>query len=258
MKKSIIISICGALLICFLLPLQGQQGGENSTQPTLPSGPLIHARAPDFSQWVVTVTVDNGAIASQQSGQQPNQQSNADAPGAKPKNYFGKIVTTIQTGKLRLRETVDETGKTWQTWCVKGLQVTLRPDSNNVIFSSAPDPKNPTPFFLDYSATDFPEIPAGIVTAENFVGIQTAYEKNCLVFKGRGKPDPMAPFMPYMAYIDFKTRYPVAVSYGGVLKTYEFVTPPTAELKLPARAVEALKTRDQVNRSGTGWRPPSI
>jgi hypothetical protein len=251
MKISIII--CGVLLICFLLPLQGQQGGENSAKPALPPGPLIQARAPDFSQWVVTLTVESEATASPQS----DQQSNASAPGAKPKNYFGKVVTTIQTGKLRLRETVDETGKTWQTWCVKGVQITLRPDSNAVFINSAPDPKNPMPFFSDYSATDFPEIPDGIIAAGNFVGIQTAYGKKCLVFKGSGKPDPIALPMPYTAYIDFKTRYPVAVSYAGMLKTYEFVSPPTTEMDLPARVVEALKTRDQVNRSGTGWRPPS-
>jgi hypothetical protein len=47
------------------------------------------------------------------------------------------------------------------------------------------------------------------------------------------------------AYIDFGTRLPVALNFGGVTRNYTFKAPPTSELVLPPLMVQLLKNRQR-------------
>ncbi len=216
--------------------LLAQEAAPPSKLPPIPPGPLIQLRAPDFAQWTVTIKdADQNPAAGQTDA--------TTTPSKQPPTY-GAITTTTKTGKIKLRESIDNLGQTWPTWCIRGdLQITIRPDTKSVIVNSGPpDAKNPSPYCVDYSRTDFPEIPAGVVSLGNYAGIQMAYGSQCLLFKVTGS-------LPCTAYVNLKTRLPVAVVGDGIAKIYEFHPPPTTELTPSAEVLQVLKNMDLINNS---------
>ncbi len=113
-----------------------------------------------------------------------------------------------------------------------------------------------TPFNVDYSQSDFPEI--GIVSLPNFVDIETAYGTKCLVFKAMVAPFRDAPLAETKAYIDLKTRLPIALKVAGSSpseRTYQFTDPPTEALTLPSAIKDLIKADKRISQQGTGWRP---
>lgn len=223
-------------------PVHAQDDAPPSKFPPIPPGPLIQERAPDYSQWTVTTKL-GGDSSSTQPGTAP--------AASKQPPFFGAIVTTTQTGKIKLRETTDNLGQIWSTWCVRSdTQITIRPDTKGVIITSGPvDPRNPSPYYVDYSKTDFPNIPSGVVSLSNYAGIQSSHGAQCLLFKGSGSIIPRSPAIPCTVYINLKSRYPVAVEGAGIVVTYEFHQPPSAELSPSADVVQVLKNIDLINRS---------
>ena len=116
-----------------------------------------------------------------------------------------------------LRQTLDDKGRPWNTWCLGTTQITISPDGKDVLVQTPnPDPTIPTPNYEDYAVTDFPGFEW--VTADKYVGVEKVGGTDCLVFKMKRKiaaddPEPT----DFTACVDLETRLP-AVAERSVAK----------------------------------------
>ena len=238
-------AISCALLLAAPTMLLGQDATKPTTPAPIPPGPLLQTRAPDFAQWVMTVTE-----------KKPSSTSGGSPDSGSEKKVVVTVITTTKTGALKMRRLVDSSGASWETWCTGNFQITPRPESGAIIARGKLQDDEVSPFDVDYSQSDFPEI--GIVSSKNYVGMETAYGAKCLVFKAMVAPFRDAPPAETKAYVDLKTRLPVAVVIGGSTpteKTYQFLAPPTETLTLPPEIQKLIQNDKQVSQQGSPWRP---
>ena len=226
-----------------------QETTTGSALPPLPPGPLVQMRAPDFAQWVVTVTPTLAFGNSNSTSTPPG----TDASTATGSQDAGKLptwtsqITMTKTRTIILREVRNQTGQTWTTWCTPGLQSTLSPDSKSWIMQSRAanaDPTVPTANYEDYSQTDF--LGFDWINLSKYVGIKVFNGSKCIFFQdsangGEGRS----------AYIDLETRLPNTLNAEGKTITYAFKAPPTTELTLPPLLAQLLKNRQKQLDSAT-------
>jgi hypothetical protein len=193
----------------------------SSSLPPLPPGPLVQLRASDFAKWIVKKVGTTDSVTGT---------TEATAP---KKATFGSEFTMTKTGKIMLRQTQDDKGQIWNTWCEGNLQATVWPDGKRFIVGAPPPDlkRGPNSMYFDYSQSDFPGFEW--VSLGDYAGIQSKEGKPCIVFKAKFKvytDDRQA--SDVAAYVDLKTRYPVALVVDGATRTYEFQPPPQTELAI--------------------------
>ncbi len=241
--------ICGLLYLCTLSLLPAQQAPI--TKAPLPEGPLIQIRAADFAKWVITAK--GKKVAKPGDTAAPSASS---PPGEDRSMEVLIVTTTTKTGSLKVREMISPNGTTWRTWCISDMQITLGPGPNDASVSRGAPPPDlpPSPFNVDYSRSDFPDM--DMVTLKNYVGIQTAFDKKCLVFKTVRSPDGLMAPIECTAYVDVVTRLPVACQTGISLLTYEFLSPPTEPLVVPQQIKKIFANDLLSKQSGARQRTP--
>jgi len=218
-------------LFCFLalslLNLPAQQSPQPSSPlPPLPPGPLIQLRAADQSQWTVKITQNSpGTKASSET-------STPDDTATKAKSYFGSQLTISKSEKIIRRQTVDEKGQPWDTWCFPDVQITIRPDGQHVIVQTGPaDSKVINPFFVNYSHSDFPGFQW--ISLKSYAGIQSFQGSPCIVFKDHAAIYLGGDATDVTAYIDLKTRYPVSLVGETQTTSYQFQPALSEPLSIP-------------------------
>jgi hypothetical protein len=235
------------LLLCTVALAQGQAPAAPAIPP-MPPGPPIQARAPDYSQWTITLT----ETAPSSPDATP---STPEAPiPTKSKIFFGSVYTITKTGKIMSRQTLDDQSRAWVTWCAADLQITIYPN-NTVLAQPRPDDLGfPNPYYVDYLQSDFPDF--WWISTKNYAGIKSQAGKPCLYFKDYLKfySDDNLP-SNVEAYIDVKTRYPVLVIVNTTSRAYAFQPPPTSELELPKIVQSLLKKRTQATANATRRMP---
>lgn len=204
-----------------------------------PSGPLIKDRAPQMARWSITRSGPASKIAAaSEAGGEP-----------KPKGFWGSKVTFTKTDDITRQDTLDEQGRVWTTWCLKGLQITVWPDGKTFV-QEAParfDPENPPALYTDFSRSDFPGFEW--ISKKNFSALEEVDGRKRMIFKDVEPPpssDPAEaalPAIPRVAVVDLETRLPVSLSRGGETKKYEFLSPPEAKQALPAVVLTLLDNR---------------
>jgi hypothetical protein len=212
-------------LILFLAPqVRAQQAVPQPSLPPLPPGPLIQKRAPDFASWIIrppSMAVPGSSSSGTSRTQSQKAQEHKESPAA-----------FIKTGQIIPRQTADDTGRVWNTWCVEGLQITVWPGGQNwIIQSRGSDPTVPTANYVDYSNTDFPGF--DWISQRNYAGIKNVLGRPCIVFADKIIANGALELTDAVAYVDLATRYPIALKVGGEVTQYEFQTPPRAPLVLP-------------------------
>ncbi|MGC3992176.1 MAG: hypothetical protein QM796_21280 [Chthoniobacteraceae bacterium] len=222
------------------LDLAAQQPPTPQAPPPLPSGPLFLKRAPNMAQWVITLV---GA-----SKQATSASENKVDDKAAKRIWAAKVVVT-KTGNTIKKQTLDENNQVWTTWCGQGYQITIWPDGKNYYiqkYIAHVDPNNIPVMYTDYSTTDFPGFQW--ITKDYYTGIKNIGGKPCIEFKkpvedaaAVAAPSPAAKSVldagqqveHLAAYIDLKTRLPVALVENGEGHTYEFGAAPSVELSYP-------------------------
>jgi len=221
----------GLILSAMALPAQ-ESPAPPTAIPAMPPGPAIILRAPSMSQWTITKTQIN---STPDTAKRPDQPTNPAAAGVQT------IVTN--TRNVRRRQTLLPQGKSWDVWCVGDLQITLYPNGIAVA-NTRPNSRTgipDSPFFVDYSATDFPEF--WWVSKQYFAGVQDHGGQKCLYYKAHVSSNPLDKPTDLEAYVDFKTRLPVLFLGNGESHAYAFGPTPAAELELPDAVQKVLKAR---------------
>ncbi len=130
-------------------------------------------------------------------------------------------------------------GVTTERWEVNGLLLFEQPDSPGVYLAVQGAIWNKAdPFFNFHSHSDFPEF--SWLSSTAYAGEKSYQGRDCYRFKSES-PSPSSHNRPREAWIDVKTRLPVALDDGRVLCTYAFGNAPSREVELPARFAEVLK-----------------
>lgn len=224
-------AFCLFFSLVTILHAQNPTSEPSATPPPLPPGPLVQARAPNPSKWIIKLAAPSGA-------DKPEGQE-----GGKKPDVSNSVKVMTKTGPITLRQTLDATGKTWNTWCIGLQQITLFPDSKQwVVQSPSPDPNIPTPNYEDYSKSDFPGFEW--ISLANYVGLKDISGRKCITFKGMAILDGALKPTPVLAYTDLETRFPVALAAGTSMHVYEFQSPPQVPLVLPT-LVQSLVNNQQ-------------
>ncbi|EDY20615.1 hypothetical protein CfE428DRAFT_1812 [Chthoniobacter flavus Ellin428] len=257
-------AFCLALVVT--VTLHAQQAAPAPSLPALPPGPLLK-RAPDYSTW--TVTCQGHPIE----GREPVKA--ATTGEEKPKDKEGKepvimASTVVKAGSTILELSTDTGGKRTEIWHVGGLMVMKRSDDAEP--SVWPDSVQADIYSVNFAVADF----AGLdwISPTTYTGMAKYQGRDCIQFKGDvsplnpkareeeaiaigqaiafGQPAPQEVKVAAVAYIDLETRLPLFVTFGKEKRIYQYGTPPTAELTLPAELASAVKEREkQMKRLST-------
>jgi hypothetical protein len=218
MKK--IFAIC--CILGFPLMLQAQ---VPESKPELPPGPLIEKRASDFAEWVVTKKM--GSLDDTASGPNtPPAGQGATAPES-TEDTITKTHDVIRVVRL------DTAKRPWTIWCHGAQEYMIWPDGKSCAgINPSFGIDYPNPFYINLSASDFPGFEW--VSRQNYAGIKSYQGIKCIVFQiAQSTP------LEQVAYIDFKSRFPVALQSGGEVYLYTWNAPPQAMLSFPSM-VQAL------------------
>jgi hypothetical protein len=236
-----------AITLPALCPLRAQLPG--STPVPLAPGPLLN-RAPDYSQWLVSVK--SGTTSA------------VEVPTAR--TSYDQRTLIRKTGTIRDVITVTGTGQRTDKWCEGGLQASVTPGGGTPGVSMY----TPTALFntgyTDYSKSDFPGFEW--ISRNNYIGRQTMQGVDCIVFRDPPAPDasstpaasPAAasqviPPIGRTAYIAAEGRLPVLLQVDNVTTSYQWMQPPTAPLTPPPAVQAAL---DQARaRLDVAAKPPA-
>jgi len=235
------------LILSIAINLHAQQAAPQPSLPPLPPGPLIK-RAPDYSTWTVTYKGQEPVKAAT-TGEEKTKDKEAKEP-------ITMVSTIVKTGSTILEQNVDEAGQRSQIWHVSGIRVVA--GSNPAV---SPDYASADIFSINFASTDF----AGLywLSPATYAGIVKYQGNDCIVFKGSvsplgekaqadeqsyiigarafGESVPDALRVPAIACIDLATRLPVFVQFGQEKRIYQYGTPPTAALTLPAELAGPMK-----------------
>jgi len=258
------------LLICFYLGLLGlpafaqttnaptmDGGADTSPVPpvapaSLPPGPTMAKRAPDFAAWRVIYTYKDNS-----------DQKLAPTPSTDPATAKAQQMDPmgLQTNPPKVRsEAFTKTGHvihvtaeyarglTGERWILNGIQLVKPRGSKGIL--AVTNTVMMGDLILDLSQTDFPGLQW--VSASNYVGEKLIGGRKCYTFAKEGgrmqltdpstyrqlqnfhnfKVGPGAP-VHVVAEIDEETGLPVMLKIGDDTRTYAFGSAPTAMLTLP-------------------------
>jgi hypothetical protein len=202
------------------LQAQTDSGGP----PSLPPGPLIQTRSPDFAEWVVTKKI-GGSIDDTTSS--PNMPP-AGQGATKPQTTEDTVTKTHNVIRVVHLDTAKQP---WTIWCHGADEYMIWPDGKSCGQMALGNNSAPNPFYFDFSASDF----SGFdwVSLQNYTGIKSYQGTKCIVFQD-GTPNSKK-----IAYIDFTSRLPIALQNGGEEYLYKWNAPPSDMLSFPSM-VQAL------------------
>jgi hypothetical protein len=156
----------------------------------------------------------------------------------------------VKTKDIRHVTIEKGSGDKREVWC-KGdeldiVEVVAGPELKSPVLCTGPDEKGRGDW-LDFSSSDF----GGFtwISPDSFSGIQQMDGRDCMVFQmdlplgalysiaqelsGTDQPAVKHQRVHAVAYIDLKTRLPVALKYGGKTTSYAFSNAPVSKLSLP-------------------------
>ena len=250
-------TFCLALVVT--VTLHAQQAVPPPSLPPLPPGPLLK-RAPDYATW--TVTCKGQPIESEEL-------KKAVTTGEeKPKDKEDKepvtmASTVVKTGSTILELNTDTSGQRKEIWHVGGLMVMKRSDAAEP--TVWPDSVQPDIYSANFADGDF----AGLdwISPTTYTGMAKYQGRDCIQFSGEvsplnpkareeeaiaireaitfGQPVPQEVKVAAVAYIDLETRLPLIATFGKEKRIYQYGTPPTADLTLPAELANAVKEREK-------------
>ncbi len=222
-----------ALVLASSLSLRAQEPSQEPPIP-LPPGPLLRT-APEFAQWVVTIT---------------SSASEKTVPAEKPKPFQRRLVT-IKAGSTRHDVASDFVGKILSDiWIIDQFQILIDPTTKTLRISTGAVVDAALP------VRDFPEL--GWVSGKNYIGMQKVAGKDCLVFRDKvgltehgpksngAQQPPSGEMLSMMAYVDGETRLPVLIQKDIEIYSFQFGTPPSAALTPPLdlqQAITSLRRR---------------
>ena len=225
--------------------------------PPLPAGPLLN-RTPDYSTWTVSIQKSKTA------GEKSPKTGAVDGKNSQEKPAVVTQSRIVKTGSTILELNVDVQGKKEEIWHLSGLRAMKPPDASPPII--APDTGGGSDIYsTNFAVSDF----AGLdwITANTFTGMAKYQGRDCIEFKATvsplnardrqeeaiaigqaiafGQPAPPVFKVAAVAYIDLETRLPLVVTFGKEKRIYQYGTPPTADLTLPAELANAVKEREK-------------
>jgi hypothetical protein len=206
------------------------------SRPELPPGTLIETRAPDYAEWEITQQAASISDSSSDSNTPPA--GHAAAAAESSRDTITKTHNVIRIVRL------DTAKRPWIIWCHGGQEYMIWPDGKSCA-QTTPGPKNlaPNPFYIDFSNSDF----SGFewISKQNYLGIKSYQGTKCIVFQavaGRENDSDgggASTTSKEIAYIDLKSRLPIALQSGGEEYLYAWHAPPQAMLSFPSM-VQAL------------------
>jgi hypothetical protein len=259
-------SFCAAAALCLSVLLGGWLRAQTPLgADQLPPGPLIVESMPDMAQWSIDYTYKDGSNAQTEAAVLANYKKLAqqDPAVAKamadphflyalaPPRPLRKVIT--KTGDIRHEEVQLERDFKSETWSFGGFRVERRPDAAQLV-----------PAVMNTQAKDLPEF--SWISKESFQGVKKVGAVDCLAFQkeidGAAILDPEtftqrgsrkgASLSRAVAYVDVKTRYPVALVLNDDPLRYTIMPSPTAKLVVPddfaAVAREAKARLDAVTK----------
>jgi hypothetical protein len=233
------------ILIClFLVGWIGCLHAQSSSSeiPVPPPGPLIQNRAPDFSQWTVTVSLDQ---SSQQQAGGAGSSGGSSTNNVSAKSIIIKKVIT-KTHDIVHVEYTDEQGRVWNLWEQGSLHAFVWPDGKTASFAaSSLSVENVNPLYLDFSNSDFDGF--DWISVNNYKGIKEVAGKSCLVFEGIVKFGGIP--MNASAATDLTTRLPVQYKGPTGVTSYEFSAPPSEMQTIPANIERLMMAQQQKEKS---------
>jgi hypothetical protein len=240
-----ILFLCALFSAAALFHGQAQTAPQ-ATPPPLAPGPLI-SRAPDFSQWMMSMK--SGAL-------DPTQL-------ASPQNIkFDQRTLVTKTGPIRREISATADGQKTEMWLWDKYQATTATghDDPTIVMQGA---NARAGFFADYSKSDFTGF--DWISKNNYIGVQAMEGIPCIVFHEgpaelpSGAPANGAPAIPESgstAYISLQGRLPVLLQTDSAVVLYQWQQAPTTQLTLPAN-VKAAVDRIQA-RLTQAAAPPAI
>jgi hypothetical protein len=219
-------------------------------EPQLPSGPLVVAQMPNMAQWEVDYSYSDTAKPGQPSALDLLKKEALTNPGlAKeledPQYSLSllnprpvKIVSSA-SGNFRHQECSYEFGYSSVLWGMGNVVVEKK--------VGVPDLVAGILDILDQPA--FPEF--DWISKGNFIGVQSQNGVKCFGFKQDIFDDQHKVVGTKYGYIEVKTLYPVAYSYGLELRKYTFLPPLTSPLEPPEDFVSAGKAEMAKVQAGT-------
>ena len=198
----------------------GQQTAGNL--PPLPEGPLVRLRAPESSRWVVT---DN-----------PRQTEDSQPSEDKSQKPFSRKTQYTKAKGFILVQTAIPSRPTQERWIVNDVQYTKNLRTKQYVgytLAAFPGGKPNESLYTDLSQTDFPGFEW--IKKEDYAGIRKVMGRECIVYHRSGEGADTT------AYVDARTRYPVALRIGNETRAYEFQRAPAVQL--PAEIQKDLQQR---------------
>jgi hypothetical protein len=205
------------LLAGFVLAAQAQDTPSAPEKPVPPPGPLIQARAPQYSRWTMTTFATAGPQA--QGGTGDGAQSSAA-------NTIASTTTITKTGDIIHIAWADWNKDVWNIWVQGRLQAFVWPDGKTIGVPAPPPPsigpksKLNNQLFQNFTVSDFQGF--DWISPASFTGIEKVGGRKCLIFKST------ASFLgvshPLVAATDLETRLPVQLQDGTLTTVYQFQT----------------------------------
>lgn len=210
---------------------------QGTPEPLAP-GPLLN-RAPEFSQWLVSV--------------KSGPSDTAQAPDQKTK--YNQVTRVRKTGPIRYEITVNADGRRYEKWCSGDLQATVIPGVKDPEIAMGSGAAKGNMGYTDYSTTDFPGFEW--ISKTNYTGTQVMAGVPCIVFHiGPAGDDTAIPKKGSTAYIAADSRLPVLLVTDGAITFYQFETPPNAPLALPPDVQSAIDNLTSRLRQAAAAPPP--
>jgi hypothetical protein len=203
------------LLAAFAVTVRAQDAPAAPEKPVPPPGPLIQARAPEYSRWTMTTFTTSGPQA---------QGGTSDGSQPAPSNTIASATTITKTGDTIHVTWSDWNSDVWNIWVQGRLQAFVWPDGKTI---GVPAPQPPStsskskygnPLFQDFTASDFHGFEW--ISPANFTGIEKVGGKKCLIF--RSTSSFLGVTSPLVAATDLETRLPVQLQDGTMTTVYQF------------------------------------
>ncbi|XHR27573.1 MAG: hypothetical protein ACFUZC_16710 [Chthoniobacteraceae bacterium] len=218
----------------------------SGTLEPLPAGPLIHKRAPEFSQWLLTTTFYFHSAKGADKNAQPGRETS-------DKRLFTKTANLIRM------EHMNEDRLLWTVWFLGKSQIMVLPggkDCGELAQAINPDAVNAN--YTDVSKSDF----SGFdwINAKNYIGARDYKGVKCLVFQARrtiSEPGQPPTEVSSWAYIAAETRLPIALIENEKATIYVWKPAPQGMLTIPDIVSKLLAQQKEAARQiGQAALPP--
>jgi hypothetical protein len=232
-----------ASILAFVVGTYGQDAGIPA-----PSLPFVN-NAPDYATWRVMYASKQAPAGANVSAVNSHPDQADQAP----------MLLEVRVAKAKADRQdifVWSDKQTTEHWIYQGLYLFNRLGASDVVVLP-PNPGNQAiaALFPDYSSSDFPEL--SWLTLPNYKGVVNYSQRNCYLFQTAKNHEGLMK----QAWIDVKTKFPVAVDDGTTTMTYtDFQEISTRDLRLPSSFAEALRAfkKDYLTANGHSWESERI